>query len=270
MNKLSKKEYWDSVYKDMESSHEGNKLKGWIKNQTRDYSNFLFWDVLFPKYLPKEAGMKIIEVGCAPGKYILNFKNKFGYDPYGVEYSKDGVELTRRDFESSGLNTDNIIEADFFDENFQKINKENFDLVFSRGFIEHFDDAKNVVEKHLNLIKKEGYIIISIPNISGINKLLAKLFNIDSYNLHNISIMNRKVFGELFSSNIVDVLYCDYVGIFSFGLFNTNKKWKFYLYRILLLIQRPFDFVLRLFFKNNILKSRFSSPYILFIGKKKC
>jgi SAM-dependent methyltransferase len=274
MNKLSKKEYWDSVYKDLKNNSgkipKKFSFRNWFKWQTRDYSNFLIWEDIFPKYLPKETSLKIIEIGCAPGKYLINFKNKFGYEPYGIEYSTEGVNVTKQNIANAGANPDNIIEADFFDDNFQKDYQESFDLVFSRGFIEHFNDVSCVISKHLTLVKKGGYVIISIPNISGLNKVFAKFLNYDSFLIHNTSIMNLKVFAELFPKNEIESLYCDYVGLFSFGLFNTNKKWKYYLHRILLILQRTFDFFLRLFLKDNILKNQFSSPYLLFIGKKKC
>ncbi|KKP56614.1 MAG: hypothetical protein UR80_C0024G0010 [Parcubacteria group bacterium GW2011_GWB1_35_5] len=273
MKKLAKKEYWDSIYKDMGNRNKKHSyflsFRNWLKKHTRDYSNFLMWEVLLPKYLPENSNLKIIEIGCAPGKYLINFNRQFGFESYGVEYSEKGVETTRKNFLKEKLNPENIIKADFFDNEFQANNKEKYDIVFSRGFIEHFDNVKDVVNNHLNLIKSGGYIIISIPNLSGINKTLSKILNIDSFLLHNTSIMNKEKFIDLFSENKVEKLYGDYVGVFSFGLFNTNKKWKYYLYRLLLLIQRPFDFVLRLVFRDNMMKNNNTSPYLLFIGQKK-
>ncbi len=271
MKKLAEKEYWDSIYKKINNKDNGrfSKFKEYIKNITRDYSNFIMWDVLISKYLPQKDGLKIIEIGCAPGKYLINFNKKFAYEPYGVEYSEKGVQITKENFIKAELNPENIIHRDFFDPSFESEYKEKFDIVFSRGFIEHYDDVKLVVDKHLKLIKRGGYVIISIPNLSGLNKLLAKFLNLASYNLHNTSIMDKNIFIKLFDDEKIDRLYFDYVGIFSFGLFNTNSKFKYYLYRLLLLIQRPFDLLLRILFGNNLLKSRYSSPYLLFIGKKK-
>jgi hypothetical protein len=98
---------------------------------------------------------------------------------------------------------------------------------------------------------------------------LAKLLNVDSLSKHNVSIMNKKSFCELFLKHKMEKIYCDYVGIFSFGLFNTNLKWKYFLHRLLLLSQRPFDFLLRIFMPANHLKNKYTSPYLLFIGLKK-
>lgn len=274
MKKLSEKSYWDSIYQSVSVSNINSRsvfsrIKGGIKHITRDYSNYMLWEVLCKKYLPYNSEYKIIEVGCAPGKYLTNFHRVFGYIPYGVEYSEKGVEITKEHFKKMNLDSEGVIYADFFDEGFQNANKEKYDVVFSRGFIEHFDDVKRVVGLHSNLIKKGGYMVITIPNLNGINQVIAKMFNRYSYDLHNVSIMNNKAFTSLFSEEMFDKLYCGYVGIFSIGLFNTDKKWKYYVYRVLLLLQRPVDFLMRVLFRDTFVTSKYTSPYLVCIAQKK-
>ena len=141
MKKLAKKEYWDSIYKDMGNRNKKHSyflsFRNWLKKHTRDYSNFLMWEVLLPKYLPENSNLKIIEIGCAPGKYLINFNRQFGFESYGVEYSEKGVETTRKNFLKEKLNPENIIKADFFDNELKftnysidNINKMNLDLLF--------------------------------------------------------------------------------------------------------------------------------------------
>lgn len=273
MKEFAKKEYWDSVYQNM--GRDGGPESFWgalkksIKNNSRDYSNYLMWGILIPKFLPKNKDVKIIEIGCAPGKYLINFNKIFGYEPHGIEYTTSGVNITRQNFIKAGLKPENIISGDFFDNDFQNEYKESFGVVFSRGFIEHYEDVKSVVEKHLNLLMRGGYLVISIPNLSGINGVISKILNVDSFLLHNTSIMDITKFEKLFDFNDLEKLYCDYVGVFSFGLFNTNSRSKYYFYRIMLLVQRPLDWLLRVLFKDNLFKSKYTSPYLLYIGKKK-
>jgi len=272
MKNLVEKEYWDSIYKNIgagdnqTSSWQG--LKNSIKNLTRDYSNFIIWEVLLPKYLPRNNQYKILEVGCAPGKYLMKFNSEYGYVPYGVEYSEKGVAITRENFKNAGLPEENIVQADFFSEGFQSDYAGKFDVVFSRGFIEHYDNVEKVVSDHYRLLNRGGLLVIMIPNLSGVNYHLAKILNIDSFRLHNISIMNKKSFASLFSKLSLEQLYSDYVGIFSWGLFNTNKRWKYVLHRVLLLIQRPVDLFLRVIFPGGM-RYKYTSPYLLFIGKKR-
>lgn len=274
MKKLSEKEYWDSIYKHINLDEVGSESKfSYIKNKikfiTRDYSNFILWEVLCKKYLPYDKSKKIIEIGCAPGKYLINLSYIFGYEPYGVEYSEKGVDITKENFKKWGLDENNIIKADFFNKDFQENNAGKYDVVFSRGFIEHFDNVQSVVDLHSNILKNNGYLVIMIPNLNGVNKVLAKFLNKSSYDLHNISIMNKKSFSGLFSEEDYSINYCDYVGLFSFGLFNTDKKWKYYLYRFLLLVQRPFDLLFRIIFRDRVFTNKYTSPYLLCIAQKR-
>ncbi len=274
MKRLSPESYWNSVYDrlnpaEKSSSSFSSTLKEKIKFYTRDYSNYLIWEFLFKKFLPKSDKIKTFEVGCAPGKYLINFKNYFGHEPYGVEYSEKGTEITRDNFSRAGLNDKNIIFADFFDKNFQEQNKGLYDVVFSRGFIEHFDNVDQVVKDHLNLLKPGGHLVILIPNLQGLNYYLARFLNRTSFDLHNTSIMEKNKFSKIFSENNLTGLYSNYVGYFSIGLFNTDKKWKNILYRIFLVLQRPADFFMRVFFGNILIRNRYTSPYLLFIGIKR-
>jgi SAM-dependent methyltransferase len=274
MKKLSEKSYWDSIYNnnikiDVSTQSIFSVFKKSIKHLTRDYSNYVLWEVLCKKYLPYNKEYKVCEVGCAPGKYLIYFHTSYGYVPYGVEYSEKGVEITKENFRQAQLDPEGVIQADFFDADFQLSHKEKYDVVFSRGFIEHFDDVGRVVDLHSNLLKKGGYMVIMIPNLSGINKVIAKLLNKASFDLHNTSIMNKEVFTALFSESIYHKLYCGYVGFFSIGLFNTDKRWKYYFYRLLLIMQRPVDLLMRSILGNTLVTSSYSSPYLLCIAQKK-
>jgi SAM-dependent methyltransferase len=272
MQKLSGKGYWDSLYRKISSREKissYSKFRKWLKHITRDYSNYIFLDILYPKYLPKRDDFKIMEIGSAPGKYLIGFHNRYGYEPFGVEYSEGGCDINKANFKKVGLNTENVICADFFDQEFQKNHAGKYDVVFSRGFIEHFDDPSKIVDDHLNLLNDKGYVVIQIPNLRGINYYLLKFLNISSLETHNFSIMDVDAYRKAFENKGLEFLYCNYVGTFSWGLMNTNRKWKYIMHRILLLIQRPVDFLWRLIFGGHHIKYRYTSPYLLFIGRRK-
>ncbi len=273
MKKLSDKTYWDSIYnsgvqKDARGQSVFSYIKQKIKHLTRDYSNSVLWEVLCKKYLPYNTGYKVIEVGCAPGKYLIQLHTLLGYIPYGVEYSEKGVEITKENFKRAQIDPSHVMYGDFFDAQFQQLSREQYDVVFSRGFIEHFDDVSHVVDLHRDMVRVGGYVVIMIPNLQGINTMIAKFLNRSSFDLHNTSIMNTEVFNALFPDTMYKKLYCGYLGLFSIGLFNTDKKWKYYIYRILLLVQRPFDMLLRFCVPTGSLTSRYTSPYLLCIAQK--
>ena len=268
MNRLSAKTYWDKVHENKRLNNE-NSIKNTILHICRNYPNYLIWEKIFPKYLKNNEPGNVIEIGCAPGGYLINFYTRFGIIPYGIEYSHQGVKVTSERFASLNLPVENIIEADFFDDSLIEKYRENFNVVYSRGFIEHFDDPAEVIKRHDNLLKKGGLLIIQIPNLRGCNFYISKFLNIDSHNIHNLQIMELDSFKKIFQLDSYEVLFCDYVGFFSFGLFNANTKFKKILLRIIQLIQLPLNFLFRQFSKLVILENRYTSPYLLMVARKK-
>ena len=264
MKKLSGLKYWNSIYKRSETT----KVAVNTKRVFRHYSQILFWK-LCDKYLPKEKGLKILEVGCAPGVNGVDFNQKFEYQPFGVDYSPAGCELTKKVFAASGNDPNNVILADFFSDEFQEKYKNHFDIVSSFGFIEHFDDCENVVDKHLNLLKKDGYLLITIPNFRGfVNFNLLRFFNKEIIEIHNLEIMDDKKFEKLFDMEGLTKLYCDYYGVFTFRLFNTEGLLKRYLLFLCFAFQIGLNFLFRMLFRGKSIENRFLSPYLIYIGKK--
>jgi len=277
---LTHREFWNSKYKyyniqDVPS--ESSFLKTLIKkmlgkrlmNYMNNYSSYFLWDVIYNKYLLKRKGAKILEVGSAPGENLIKFYTDFGFEPYGIEYSEDGADLNKRLFILNNLNPENVIHSDFFSEEFQKKYAGSFDIVFSGGFIEHFTDVKDVIDKHLNLLAKGGCLIISIPNFKGINYILLRIFYREMISQHNIDIMGIAQFTKLFDNNNLIPLFCGYFGIFDFGLFGTkqNSPLRFVL-SFCKKCQLILNIIFRILFKNIGLQNRYFGPYLMYVGIK--
>lgn len=64
------------------------------------------------------------------------------------EYSPVGAKLNRENFKDWGLNPEHVIESDFFADDFQSAYRAQFDVVISRGFIEHFTSLQPVIDAH--------------------------------------------------------------------------------------------------------------------------
>ncbi len=256
--RLTKNEYWQSVYE----------KKGWRFFKmprflaTVCYSEKILWENIYLKYLPKTSGLKILEIGSAPGGNLVKFHRIFGYEPFGVDYSQKGAELNRKKFKTAGLSQNNVIFADFMSDAFQRAHQERFDIAYSRGFIEHFSDTKEVVEKHLNVLSRGGYLIVIIPNLRGINYCFQRLFNKEVIAMHNLAIMDKIKFHGLFPTSYLEELYCNYFGTFNFGLFKDRRK-------IFDFLQWQLNLALPLLFGKRGFENRFSSPYLIYIGRKK-
>jgi SAM-dependent methyltransferase len=138
----------------------------------------------------------------------------------------------------------------------------------SRGFIEHFDDPHEVVKRHVDLLKPGGYLIVSIPNKRGVNRLLAQLFNRRGLAMHNLDIMRLDTFRHLFDIPSLHTLHCGYLGVFSFRQFNTPKRSPLrFLLSFCQFIQYGLNGLYRLLFPRLGPESAWFSPYLLYIGR---
>jgi len=269
MNKLSTEKYWDQIYSPKRSGFSVP-FKSALRRFMRDYPNYLIWEKLLPDLMTTMRGRRVLEIGCAPGGYLVAFFKRFGMTPYGIEYSSAGCKLTRDRFIAEGLPPENIIEMDFFDDAAISTLKEGFDAVYSRGFIEHFDNPREVVERHGQMLKSGGLLIIQIPNLSGVNSWLSKRFNPVSHSIHNLGIMNLDAFCGLFPKERFEPLFCGYVGGFSFGLFNTNGRFKKMIHGLLNRIIQPLlNVVFRGVSRVHRFESAYTSPALLMIARKK-
>jgi SAM-dependent methyltransferase len=277
MKRLTNEKYWDQIWrtKNQKKSNFWNFLvrkgKNFLGEKADNYSETALWSTLYPKYLPFQAGLKILEIGSAPGWNLVKFYRLFGYEPFGVEFSSVGAEKNRQKFISAGINPSNVIEADFFSPDFQDKFKEHFDIVISRGFIEHFDDSKKVLQDHLRLLKSGGTLIITVPNFQGLNYYLANFFYSGIKETHNFSILNRERLLRHFAGLEVETLHCNYQGTLGLGLFvlDNQSRIKYWIYRFLLRLQVIFNVLFNFIFGKKGAENRYFSPYIIYFGRKK-
>jgi SAM-dependent methyltransferase len=229
----------------------------------------MLWDVLYERYLPREPGLKALEIGSAPGDYLIRLSRRFGYEPFGVEYSEAGAELNQKVFADNGFPAENVILNDFFDEGFLDKHAEAYDLVISRGFIEHFDDPKSVVEKHLRLLRQGGTLVVSIPNLLGYNMFSTKFFDPQVIPKHNLKIMQLMNFKAAFDFPGLTPQFCDYFGRFQFAVVGSARNSiVFQLHRVCSKLQMPLNALQRLVWRDRGIGNGTFGARLMFIGKK--
>jgi SAM-dependent methyltransferase len=291
MSRLTQKTHWDSVHHYeqehffpsgvvTESTHDVplkakavrsiKRLLGpGVLERMTAYDDYLLWKVILPKYVPRMPGGKVVEIGSAPGDYVVAFAKHHGCIPHGIEYSEVGVELNRRVFARHGFNPDNVIHSDFFSEDFRHRYREQFDAVISKGFIEHFDDLRPVIDGHFELLKPGGYMVVTIPNLRGLNYPVIRLLDEEAIPRHNIEIMRKKVYASLFERKDLQPLFCDYYGTFSFYLYTAGKsQLQRRALRTAYKLQPMLNLGFRTFLGSRGLESGALSPFLLYIGRK--
>jgi 2-polyprenyl-3-methyl-5-hydroxy-6-metoxy-1,4-benzoquinol methylase len=101
---------------------------------------------------------RILDIGCSAG-FFLKAAKEDGWEAYGLELSDDTAEIARRSF---GLNILNgcLIETTY-ESNF-------FDVVTLWDTIEHIEDPLKTMLIINKILKENGIVAISTPNIDGL------------------------------------------------------------------------------------------------------
>jgi SAM-dependent methyltransferase len=273
MNRLTDRSYWDTVNGEPALAAAPalpTPFRKWLRHIGRSYAAEHFWSRCLGHHL-KPGQLRIIEIGSAPGDFLKECHARFGFEPYGVEYSPVGARVNRENFKSWGLDPNHVMQSDLFTDDFQSAHRGQFDVVVSRGFIEHFIDLEPVIDAHVNLLKSGGTLVISIPNLSGLNYVLGMLTSRAVYPLHNMDIMRVEVFGRLFARSELDTLFCGYqggidLGILEAGPHTTLINWVRNVNR---LAQWGLNVVFNALCFGLVPETRYTSPYLLYIGRKK-
>lgn len=227
--------------------------------------NFSFDRCLSNALRTELVGVKgeVLEVGCAPGKWLAFMAAEFGLKPSGIEYSPAGMKATAKNFQILGLPLGDIHTGDFF-----KIEpSRQYDVVMSFGFIEHFTDADSVVERHLQWLKPGGTLILGVPNFRGIYYFLQKILDQGILDKHNLDVMRLSYFEHLADRYRLNRASIRYIGSFepSLPIAPRDKN------TVLLFVIRGLFWVARLLRRIKLLDAvngPFISSYILAVYKK--
>jgi SAM-dependent methyltransferase len=145
----------------------------------------------FVHHAPLSAGATVLEIGCAPAKWLVYLAERFGARVEGVEYSPKGAAISRENLAACGVDGE-IHEADFFE-----FETDPVDMVVSLGFIEHFDDLQDVFDRHVRLVRPGGRLVVGVPNFTGWNGLLQRIGDSPYLALHNRRAMDPAMLRRL-------------------------------------------------------------------------
>jgi 2-polyprenyl-3-methyl-5-hydroxy-6-metoxy-1,4-benzoquinol methylase len=206
---------------------------------------------------------EVLEVGCAPGKWLAFMATEFGLKPSGIEYSEAGMKATIKNFQLLGLTSGRIQTGDFF----QLETDRQFDVVMSFGFIEHFTNVDEVVELHMKWLKPGGTLILGVPNFHGIYYFLQKMLDRTILDKHNLDVMRLGYFQHLADRYELIPVTIRYIGSFEPSLPIATKKKRNLLQLMVIACLRLAGKVrsLRIF---DAINGRFFSSYILAVYKK--
>jgi 2-polyprenyl-3-methyl-5-hydroxy-6-metoxy-1,4-benzoquinol methylase len=147
-------EQWDASWATISAPL---RLRPW-----RDYVSWRFAR-LFREYI--KPGQRVLEVGCGGSRFLPYFAKDLGAEVWGFDYTPAGVASTKAALRRAGVEG-TILQADLFAAD--EVPTDYFDVVFSGGFIEHFEDTDGVVNHIVQFAKPgSGLVITEIPHVTG-------------------------------------------------------------------------------------------------------
>lgn len=159
------------------------------------------------EFIPKIKGAKFFEIGCAPGGILRDVCSRLNCEANGIDFAQS-PERIEQYLQSEGVRVGHIFNDDFM--NWQP--DEQYDIVGSFGFVEHFLNADVAVDRHFSMTKKGGFVIIEIPNFNKGQLVLHWLFDRVNLQRHNTRIMNRKFFIDAARRNQAEIVTVRYAG----------------------------------------------------------
>jgi 2-polyprenyl-6-hydroxyphenyl methylase/3-demethylubiquinone-9 3-methyltransferase len=125
-----------------------------------------------PQGKPPAKCPRVLEIGGGGSRVLPYLSRKFGVEVYGTDFSLTGCRLLRANLALVGT-PGSVICEDLFE---SSLVGETFDLVYSSGLIEHFEDTRSVVAQHVRLLRPGGRLVVIVPNLLGFEgKIVAKL-----------------------------------------------------------------------------------------------
>ena len=142
---------------------------------------------------PVRPGARVLEVGCAPARWLLWYAERFRAAVTGLESSPKGVQLSQANLAAGGVDGE-IVEADLFSD---ELSLGTFDLVLSLGVIEHFDDVPHAFARHAAFVGAGGRLVIGMPNFRGLIGLIQKFSDKELLSMHNTEAMEAQRYPHL-------------------------------------------------------------------------
>lgn len=102
-------------------------------------------------------GKRLLDVGCGPGLFLSEARKK-GYEVWGLDFDKGNIRLAK---ERYGL--ENIFVKSIEDLS-RDFSKKKFDVITFFEVLEHLEDPSKFMSQVKEMLNKDGYIALSVPN----------------------------------------------------------------------------------------------------------
>ena len=205
MKSIVDEKYWDDCWQKIkfEIAPKHHPIRQWIESE-----------------VPETNYKTCFEIGYYPGKFLAVFGEK-GYVLNGVDLFIEPQNSSILWLKKSGYNIGSFYKSDLRD--FKS--SESYNVVCSFGLIEHFKNWKEALNKHIELTKDKGTIMIDVPNLNSfLYRFLYGLFEPRVLKNHEFSAMNITNICNVLKEGKCDIKKADYFGYFYFRFVTRHDK----------------------------------------------
>ncbi len=183
-------------------------------------TNYTFHKLLKQLVVEKKIDTAI-ELGGFPGYYAIFLKKYLGLNTTLFDFYVH-PHILKEVLQANQLSTNDVrlIEGDLF--NYEPT--QQYDLVLSCGLIEHFNDTKDIITKHLQFLKPGGTLFITLPNFTGVNGWVQRKYDMSNYEKHNINCMQPQLLANYCKELGLKNIEAYYYGKFSIWLENKAQQ----------------------------------------------
>lgn len=199
-------EYWNKGYENLNLNiiPKSDVIRLFIENKFKNQGN----------------NLTCFEFGIYPGRYAAVFGN-MGYEINGVDQTEYMVDRLPQWFDYMGYKHNYLHQGDALN---LSINKK-FDVVYSVGFIEHFTNYRDIIQKHVDLLNNNGVLFITVPNFKGfIQYFLHYLLDKDNLDRHYVPSMDPIQWAKQLGGSGLQVESYGWMGGYDFWVDNQKRN----------------------------------------------
>lgn len=128
-----------------------------------------FCDLNYLAYLPADRSVRILDIGCGTGEFILYLRSKGYANACGVDISEEAVEFCKKNGVKDVSAIKDIME-------YLSENRDSFSAITLNDTIEHFrkDDIVPILAAIKSSLKRGGCLILRTGNASTLGGLFLR------------------------------------------------------------------------------------------------
>jgi 2-polyprenyl-6-hydroxyphenyl methylase/3-demethylubiquinone-9 3-methyltransferase len=175
---------------------------------------------IFDRHGKLAPGCHVLELGCGRSRWLPFFALQRRCEVSGLDNEAFAAELARANLSGTGA-TGRILCGDAFDLERYRDLVGRFDLIYSMGLLEHFDDVIDRINSLARYLRPGGRMITTVPNMRGFNWLMQRLGSREILEMHVV--YDRKRLARVHEAAGLRTLAAGYVGFFDGHLSNADR-----------------------------------------------